>query len=60
MKSNRTMHPMGHEDEADVRRSEVQELLAVSPHTPLTHTSHSQPALGASAAGQSRASVVLP
>lgn len=51
MKSNRTMHPMGHEDEADVRRSEVQELLrCVASHA--SHTHLSQPALGAPAAGQ--------
>lgn len=42
MRSNQTVHPMGHEDEADVRRSEVQEL-AVSPLT--SHLSQSQPAL---------------
>lgn len=40
MKSNRTMHPMGHEDEADVRRSEVQEaarcVASHTSHTPLT------------------------
>ena len=32
MKSDQTIHPMGHGDEADVRRSEVQELV-VSPLT---------------------------
>lgn len=47
MKSNQTVHPTGREDEADVRRSEVQEL-AVSP--PASHLP--QPALGAPAAGQ--------